>query len=194
MDRLFRVREEPTWRAAESELAAELSEQVNVGAGDAGVGDVAEDGDIQVFEGTFAIANGKRVQQPLRRMLVRAVAGVDHGNFQVTRDKIGGTGRGMAHDKTIRFHGVQIVRGVKKRFAFFQAGGFGLKIHGVCAESRSGGAEAEACARGVFEEGKSDGFAAKRGQFFEGMFLNFLEWLCLIKKKGEFVRGERFKR
>ena len=73
------------------------------------------------------------------------------------------------------FMASSVLHGVEERFAFFQAGGFGLQIHGVRAETRGGGGEADAGARGIFEEGQSDGFAAQGGQFFQRMALDFLE-------------------
>ena len=97
----------------------------------------------------------------------------------------------MAHDEAVRAHGVEVVGGVEERFTFFEAGGFGLEVHGVRAEARGGGGEAEPRARGIFEEGQGDRFAAKSGELFEGMTLNFLERFGLIENEGEFVRGER---
>ena len=155
------------------------------------MGDVAEDSYVEIFQGTFAIANGERVQKALRRVFVGTVAGVDDGNFEMTRDEIGGAGRGVAHDEAVRFHGVEIVGGVEKRFAFFEAGGFGLEVHGVRAEPRGCGGEAETSARGIFEEGESDRFATESGQFFQGVALDFLEGLGLIEEKGDFFRGKR---
>ena len=127
-------------------------------------------------------------------MFVRAVAGVDDGDVEMAGDEIGGAGGRVAHDEAIGLHGVERLDGVEERFTFFQAGGFGLEVHGVGAEARGGSAEADACARGVFEERESDGFAAKGGEFFERIALDGLKVPALIEKKSEFVRGERFKR
>ena len=66
---------------------------------------------------------------------MRTIAGVDHRDVQMPGHEIGRAGRGVAHDETVRLHGIQIVRGVEKSLAFFQAGGFGLEIHGVRAEA-----------------------------------------------------------
>ena len=53
----FKFAGNPHGWAAEREAAAELSEQVNVGASHAAVGDVAENGDIQIGERAFAVAD-----------------------------------------------------------------------------------------------------------------------------------------
>ena len=191
---VFQFARNPHSRAAEGELAAKFAKQVNVGTGDARVSDVSQDGDIQIVQRAFAVANGQSVQETLRRMLMRAISGIDHGNFQMAGDKIRRSGGGVSHDETIRFHGVQIVCRVEKRFALFEAGSFGLQVHGVGAKARGGGAETQTSARGIFKKGKSYGFAAESGEFLERMLLNFLEWFCLIEKKGEFIRRERLKR
>ena len=98
----------------------------------------------------------------------------------------------MAHDQAIGLHGVQVERGVEKRFAFFQAARFGLQIHGVRAKTRSGGPEAEARPRGILEKRESNGFAAQRGQFLKRVALNGLERFALIEEKGKFIRRKRF--
>ena len=121
-----------------------------------------------------------------------AVAGIDHGNIEMTRDKVCSARSGVAHNQAIGLHGVEVERGVEKRFAFFQAARFGLQIHGVRAKTRSSGAEAEARARGILEKRERNGFAAERGQFFEWMALNGLERFALIEEKGKFIRRKRF--
>ena len=143
----------------------------------------------ELFE---AIANGQRVEQALRGMFVRAVASVDDGNLEMARDKVGCAGSGVTHHQAVRLHGVESVNGVEKRLAFFHAGGFRLKVHGVRAETRRGGAETDARARGVFEEGEGHGFAAKGGEFLKRIALDGLKGPALVEKKSEFVRGERF--
>ena len=50
--------------------------------------DIPDDGDAQIFERAPAIQNGERIEQRLRRMLVRTVAGIHYGNRQVARKKM----------------------------------------------------------------------------------------------------------
>ena len=58
---LFELTRHPHGRATEREAAAELAQQMNVGAGDAAMGDVTEDGDVEILNRAFAIANGQSV-------------------------------------------------------------------------------------------------------------------------------------
>ncbi len=62
---LFEFAGNPHGGAAESEAATEFAKQMNVGAGDAGVSDVAKDGDIEIVERALAVANGKCVEEAL---------------------------------------------------------------------------------------------------------------------------------
>jgi hypothetical protein len=86
------------------------------------------------------------------------------------------------------------VHGIQKRFTLFQAGGFGLQVHGICTEPRGSRTEADARTRGAFEEGQCYSFATQGGELFERMALDFLKGLALVQKKSEFLRGKRLKR
>ena len=171
---------------------AEFAEQMNIGSRHAAVQDVAEDRDVQPFEAAAAVANRQRIEQRLRGMLVRAVAGVDHRNIQAARDEIRGARRCMTHHDAVGLHGVERADRVEQRFAFFQAGGFRLQIHRVGAEARGRRGEADARASGRLEESERHGLAAQRGQFFQGMALEFLKWLRLIEHENNLLGAERF--
>jgi hypothetical protein len=126
-------------------------------------------------------------------MLVRAISGVDHRDFQVPGHKISSARRSVSHDEAIRLHGVEIVRSVEEGFAFLEARGFRLEIQGVRAEAGSSRGETEARARGIFKESQHDGFSAQSSELFQRMALDFLKGFRLIENESEFVRGERFK-
>ena len=63
----FQFARDPHRRAAQREPAAKFAEQMNVGASDAAVLKVAEDGDIQIFDFAFAVADRQRIEQVLAR-------------------------------------------------------------------------------------------------------------------------------
>ena len=52
--------------------------------------DVAADRDGQALDAALAAADGERVEERLRRMLVRAVAGVDDRALDLARQKMNG--------------------------------------------------------------------------------------------------------
>src|ERR1700728_460789 len=160
---LFQLARDPHGGAAERDLHAEFAEHVNIRAGHAAVENVTEDGDVPALELAFAVADGEGVEQGLRGMLVRAIAGVEHGNLQALGDEFGRTGRCVANHDSIGAHGFERADRVDERFALFEAGGFGLQGHGVRAETRGRGGEADACARGGFKKRDGDSFATQRG-------------------------------
>src|SRR5271154_4035011 len=164
---------------------------MNVGTCHAAVLQVTKDGDVEIFDFAKPVADRQRIEKSLRGMFVRAIAGVDHGNIKMTSDEVGGPRGSVTHNETIGLHGVKRLHCIEKRLAFFQAGSFGLQIHGVRAETGGRRAETDARARGIFEESERYCFATKSGEFFEGVALDFLERFALIEKKSEFVRVER---
>ena len=189
---LFEFARHPHGGAAERDLHAEFAEQMNIRARHAAVQNVAENGDVPAFELSLPVANRERVEQGLRGMLVRAVAGIENGNFEALGDEFRRAGRCVANDDSIGAHGLERANRVDERFALLQARGFGLQRHGVRAEPGGGGGEADARARGRLEKGDGDGLAAQRGKFFQRMALEFLEGLGLIENKSNLLAAEVF--
>src|SRR5689334_16005810 len=161
---------------------------MDVGTGDAAVQDVSEYRDFAAIELAAAVADGERVQERLRGVLVEAVASIDYGHIHAGSDELGGARGTVAHDDCIGLHCKQRMDRIHQRFALFQAGGFGLEIHGVRAEARGGGGKTDPRARRGFEKEESDSLAPKRGEFLERMALEFLKRLRLIQQKGN-LRG-----
>ena len=138
---LFEFARHPHRRAAERDPHAELAEQVNIRARHAAVKNVAKDRDVPAFELALAVADRQGVEQGLRGMLVRAVAGIEHGNFEALGDEFRRAGRSVANHDAIGAHGFERANRVDQRFALFQARGFGLQSHGIRAEAGRGGGE-----------------------------------------------------
>ncbi len=179
----FEFPRHPHRRPAKRDAAAEFREQMNVRARHAAVQNVAENRDVQPFERAAPVANRQRIEQRLRGMLVRAVAGVDHRQGQIPRHKIRRARGTMSHHDTIRLHRVERADGIEQRFPFFQARRFRLQIHLVRAQPRRRRGEADARARGRLEKRQRHGFPAQRRQFFQRMPLNFLKGFRLVQQK-----------
>ncbi len=122
---------------------------------------------------------------------MRAVARIDHRNVQTPSDIIGRAGCRVAHHQAVRLHGIQVEGGVEKRFAFLQAGGLSLKIHGVRSEPGRCGIKTDPRARRSFKKRQRNCLSAQRGKLLQRMALNFLEWFALIEKKCKLGRGKR---
>ena len=63
--------------ARDADLRSQLGQQMDVRAGDAAVKNVADDRDLEPVDLAFVFADRHRVEQCLRRMFVRPVAGID---------------------------------------------------------------------------------------------------------------------
>ena len=85
---MFQFRRQQRRGSAQHDIGAVFRKQKHVGARHAAVRDIADDGDAQAFELLAAVENRARIEQRLRGMLVRAVAGVDDGNSQVALQKV----------------------------------------------------------------------------------------------------------
>ena len=72
------------------------------------------------FQRCAAIQNRARVEQRLRRMLMRAVAGIDDRRFQMPLQKVRRAGCRVAHDDRVRPHRRQRVQRVDQRFALWK--------------------------------------------------------------------------
>ncbi len=83
-------------------------------------------------------ADGQRVEQRLGRVLVGAVAGVDHRTVDLARQEMHGAGGMVADHQQIRVHGVQGGRRVDQRLALLHRGGGDRHVHHVGAEALAG--------------------------------------------------------
>ena len=153
-------------RAANDRFRAEFLEREDVRAGDAAVRYVADDRDRFSFERTETLTHRQKVEEALRRVFVRAVAGVDdRAVFEVLRQKSRRAGAAVPDDDRVDAHRENILGGVDERFALREAARRGGKLDNVGAESATGEPEADAGARRVFEKEVDDRFAVEQREF-----------------------------
>ena len=96
--------------------------------------DVAADRDREPLDAAEVAADRQRVEQRLGRVLVGAVAGVDHRAVDLAREQRHGAGGMMAHHQNVGAHGVERHRRVDQRLALFDAGRPDRHVHHVRAE------------------------------------------------------------
>ena len=115
--------------------------------------DVAADGDRQPGDAALGAADREGVEQRLRRMLMRAVAGVDDRAVDLLRQQLDGAGRVMAHDDDVGPHGVERHRPCRSasRPSYTEEVG-DVHVHHVGAEPLAGHLERGLRARRGFEE------------------------------------------
>ena len=101
---------------------AQRVEQDDVRARHARMQDVAADRHDEAGDAALGAADGQRVEQRLRRVLMRAVAGIDHGAADLLRKQAGRAGRLVADNQYVRPHGVERHRRVDQRLALLHRG------------------------------------------------------------------------
>ncbi len=92
-------------------------EEDDVGAGDTRMQDVAADRHQKAFDMALVAADGQRVEQRLRRMLVPPVARVQHGAIHLLGQQVDRAACTVADHQQVRVHRVQRHRGVDQRLA-----------------------------------------------------------------------------
>lgn len=148
---------------------------VDVGDGYAGVGDVPDDDHFQAFDRTVAAAQGIGIQQGLRGVFVRAVAGVDDLGGYVFRQEYARSGIGVAHDDHVDLHRQDVVDRVDQGFAFGDGGHGGRKIDHVGREAFFRQFKGGAGAGAVLEKEIGDRDTVERGDFLDGAGKHFGE-------------------
>ena len=110
------------------------------------------------------LADGQRVEQRLRRVLVRAVAGVDHRAADLLAQELHRARRRVAHDDHVRPHRVERRRRVDQRLALGHRRGAHRHVHDLRAEPLAGDLERALGAGRGLEEEVDLGLAAQRRQ------------------------------
>src|SRR5579884_1817400 len=154
--------------------------------------DIADDGDAQAVETAAAVDDRKRIEEGLRRMLMRSVAGVHDGNGQVTREEMRGSRGGVAHHDCVRAHGAEGVQSIDEGFAFRNAGTGGSDGENIGSEAPGSDLKAGAGAGGGFKEEIDDGAAAQSIEPFECLAGGGLEEFRPGQNGFDVVARERF--
>jgi hypothetical protein len=142
---------------------------MGVGSRDPAVQDVADDDHPATLDVAEPLPERQRVQQRLRRVLVSAVAGVDHRRSTVrggrpVGEPVRGTRCRVADDQRISSGGAQGQRGVAQRFTFAHRRSRSTDVDHVGAHPLAGDLEGHPGAGGVLVEHRDDGAAAQRRQ------------------------------
>ena len=122
---------------------------------------IPADRHFQTLDAALVAADGQRVEQGLRGVFVRAVAGIDDGALHLLGQKFHGAGCMMAHDQNVGPHGVQRHRRVDQRLALLHRGGGDRHVHDIGAEPLAGQLEGGLGTGGGFEEQVDLGAAAQ---------------------------------
>ncbi|MFM1944055.1 MAG: hypothetical protein RI897_3037, partial [Verrucomicrobiota bacterium] len=176
--------------ACESDFGTEFGEAPDIGAGDAAVEDIAEDGDLEALDGAFLLPDGERIEERLGGVFVGAIAGIDDAGIEDAGEEVGCSGGAVTDDEDVGIEGFEIARCIFERFSLFERGGFGGEVDDVGGEAEGGEFERDARPGGGFGKQVDDGFTAQGGDLFDGAFADGLEGGGGIEDGGDFVFGE----
>ena len=139
-----------------------------MGASDAGVLDIADNGDAQRLEVALVAANGVHVEHRLGGVGVAPVAGVDDADMglDMAGDEMSRAAVRMAHDEHVYVHGFKVAQGIEQGLALVGGGGLDVEVEHVGGEAFFRQLEGGAGAGAVFEEEVDDRPAVQQGPFF----------------------------
>ena len=118
----------------------------------AAVQNVADDRDARAVERAELFDQRVDVEQRLRRMRVRAVAGVDDVAVERNGDPLGKARFPVPHDETRKAHRAERDGGVLERFAFVARLRFSGEVDDVGAQAQFGEVERRERPRALLEE------------------------------------------
>ena len=177
-------------RTGDVDFHAHLAHAVDIGARDAAVQDVAEDGDLEAFEMTLVLLDREEVQEALRRMRVGAVTGVDDDRAHDARGVLRRALCLVAHDDGIDAHRLDRVERIAQALALDDARGTRRDVDDVRAEVLAGELERRARARARLVEQRDNGFAAQRRDLLDVTMDDVLHFLGCLEHETDLLRRE----
>ena len=154
--------------------------------------DVAADRDDQPLDAALVAADGERVEQRLGGMLMRAVAGIDHGAVDFPGQELDRAGGVVTHHDDVGVHGVERHRGVDQRLALAHRGGADRHVHDVGAEPLAGELERRLGAGRDLEEQVDQRAPAQRGLLFLDLAVERDEMLGEIEEAQNLLARKPF--
>ena len=153
---------------------------------------VAADGDDQALDVALVAADGERVQQSLRGMLVASVPRVDHGAIDLLRQQLDRTRRMMAHHEDVWPHGVQRHRRVDQGLALLYGRRAHRHVHDVGAQPLAGELERALGPGRGFEEQIDQGAAAQIVALLGDLPAEFRRLFQQIEQRRDLVSRKAF--
>ncbi len=151
--------------------------------------DVAADRDHQAGDAPLVRADGRAVEQRLRRVLVRAVAGVDDARGDAPGEHLGRARLRVAQHDHVGRHRVQVARGVEQRLALDRRRRRARDVDGVGRQPLGGDLERRARARRRLEEQVDHRLAPQRRHLLDGALGDLQEALAEVEQRGQVLGG-----
>ncbi len=139
----------------------------------------------------LVLADGRAVEQRLRRVLVRAVARVDHARPQARGEHLGGARLRVAHHHHVGGHRVEVPRRVEQRLALDGRRRRARDVDRVGRQPLGRDLERRARAGRRLEEQVDDRLAPQRRHLLDGPLVDLQEPVAEIEQHGDLRGGER---
>ncbi len=150
------------WRPADDDVSAQFAKSPNIRSRGATMRDVADQGDGESVDVPAMLLDRQHVQQTLRRMIVGAIAGIDHTAIKFAGQQVWRPGCAVPRDNPVDAHRFDGLRGVDKRFALGDAAAGAAEFDGIGTQSFGGERETVARPRAVFVKDVCASFSAKQ--------------------------------
>src|SRR5712691_12360277 len=137
-------------------------------------------------------ADGERIEQRLGWMLVRAVAGIDHGAIDLAGEQLDRARGVVAHHDDVGAHGVEGDRGVDQRLALAHGGGADRHVHDIGAEPLARELERGLGAGRDLEEQVDQRAPAQRGLLLVDLAVELDELLGQVEQAQNLVARKPF--
>ena len=184
---LRHLRQHQRGRPAPADFGAEGPQQPQVRPEHPAVQQVADDRDPEPLEPALAIADGERVEQGLRGVLVHAVAGVDDAGPAQPRGQVSGPGGLVPEDDDVGGHRLEVAQRVGQGLALRDARPGGRDVDGVGAQALLGDLERGAGAGARLEEQVHDGVPAQGRHLLDRPRADLLHGLGGVENQQDLV-------
>ncbi len=144
---------------------------------------IPDNGHAQSLERHPPLSNRIEIEQRLSRMLMPAVAGIDHRGLHPASQGLCRSRRRMTQHDDIRLHGLNVARRIEQGFAFDDAARRRGKIDDIRAQSLGRQLERRARSRARLEEEIHNCTPAQRRHFLDLAAAHFLERIGRLKNK-----------
>ena len=140
----------------------------------------------------FISADGECIQQRLRRVLMLAIARIDHRAIDFTGQKLHRACRMMAHNNQIGPHRVQRHGGIDQRLALFNGGRANRHVHHISAQPFACKFKRGLGARRGFKKQIDLGASPQGRLFLLDLARNFDSLIGQIQKLNNIFRRQTF--
>ena len=188
-ERLKRLRHQRR-RTTQRDLRSQLGQRPDIRASHPAVEDIPQNRHIQPIHPTLLFPDRENIQQPLGRMLMRSVAGIQHMRPQKTRQEMRRPTGTVPQNDDVSIERLKIPSGILERFPLLQRTGFRREIDDIGTEAQSRQFKTNPRTGARFDKEIDDRLAAQSRHLLDRPFSNGLELTGRIQHVNNLLRRE----